>query len=177
MQMAPAPPADSDDRFAADLLAVILGDSTGSRIFWELVDPGLVETAELGYQEFHGAGAFVTYLCCSPELAQDNLRRVREIYRTVTRTGVTPDELTQAKGKTAARLVLRSERPMGRLMPLGFNWSYRGQYRSLQDDLQTLQAVSLSDIRRVLDQYPLQRVTTVTLGPLKEMTFDDDQQP
>ncbi len=45
MQMSPAPPADSPMRYAADILTVIVGDDTGSRLFWEMVDPGYAETA------------------------------------------------------------------------------------------------------------------------------------
>ena len=33
------------DRFAAKILATILGDDSGSRLYWELVDPGLAEQA------------------------------------------------------------------------------------------------------------------------------------
>ena len=51
-----APAATDDDRFAAKLLATILGDDSGSRLFWELVDPGLAEHASLGHYEYQGTG-------------------------------------------------------------------------------------------------------------------------
>ena len=34
------PPLESPDRYAAHLLATILGDHTGSRLYWTLIDPG-----------------------------------------------------------------------------------------------------------------------------------------
>ena len=49
------------------VLTVILGDSTGSRLYWELVDPGIAEMAELGHAEYLGAGVFVTQISCAPE--------------------------------------------------------------------------------------------------------------
>ena len=36
----PARPPKTHDRYAAKLLATVLGDDSGSRLYWELVDPG-----------------------------------------------------------------------------------------------------------------------------------------
>jgi predicted Zn-dependent peptidase len=131
MQMAPAPPADSPLRYAADLLSVIVGDDTGSRMFWELVDPGFAETAEMGYNEFDGSGAYMGYFSCEPDEAERNLDRVGKIYGDINAHGVTDVELSQARNKIASRIVLRSERPMGRLASLGHNWLYRRDYRTV----------------------------------------------
>src|SRR3990172_9260098 len=148
-----APSAESDDRFAADVLSTAIGDGTGSRLFWELVDPGLAETAELDYHEFSGYGMFMTYFSCDPTDAPENLERVLEILRQVRAENIGPSELEQVKNKAAARIVLRSERPMGRLLPLGFNWVYRREYRTVDDDLATLHKVSLDDAARVLVEH------------------------
>lgn len=165
-QLAAAPSATSPLRFAAELLSVIVGDEAGSRLYWELVDPGHVEAAELSFSEFDGAGAWMTYLCCRPQEAAANVERVAALYAQVNREGVGNEELTQAKSKAAARIVLHSERPMGRLSSLGGNWLYRREYRSVQDDLNSLQAISAEDIGRVLAEYPLAQTTTVGVGPL-----------
>ena len=45
VQLAAGPAADDRDRYAAKLLATVLGDDSGSRLYWELVDPGLAEQA------------------------------------------------------------------------------------------------------------------------------------
>ena len=50
MQMTPAPSAQNRLRFAAEILSVIVGDHSGSRLFWELVDPGLAEAADLDFK-------------------------------------------------------------------------------------------------------------------------------
>ena len=71
IQLANGPSATDDDRFAAKLLATILGDDSGSRLYWELVDPGHAENASLGHHDYHGTGLYGTYLACSPENAQD----------------------------------------------------------------------------------------------------------
>ncbi len=169
MQMSPAPPADSPWRFAADILAVIVGDDTGSRLFWELVDPGYAETAEMGYNEFDGSGSYMTYFSCEPDQAERNLERVRKIYDGINASGITEVELAQARNKIASRIVLRSERPMGRLASLGHNWLYRSEYRTVADDLATLRSISVDDIRKLLEIYPLRQTTTSSVGPLDEL--------
>ncbi len=111
----------------------------------------------------------MTFLCCEPATASENLKRIHDILDRVNRDGVTQEELDQAKNKVASRVVLRSERPMGRLSSLGGNWVYRREYRSVEDDLNTLKAITLNDIRQVLDTYPLGARTTSTVGPLEEL--------
>jgi len=169
MQMSAAPAAESPLRYAADLLSVIVGDDTGSRFYWQLVDPGYAETAEVGYNEFDGSGAYLCYYNCDPDQAEPNLERVRTIFDDVNRNGVTEVELEQARNKIASRIVLRSERPMGRLSALGHNWLYRQEYRTVAQDLAILREISLSDIRKLLEQYPLGQTTISSVGPLESL--------
>ena len=79
--MSDGPPLESDDRYAAQLLATVLGDHTGSRLYWDLVDPGHADGAEVGYQDYNHAGVFFTFLSCEPEEAQANLGRIADAYR------------------------------------------------------------------------------------------------
>lgn len=164
-----APPLESDDRYAAQLLATVLGDHTGSHLYWALVDPGHADGAELSYQDYNQAGAFFTFLSCDPEGAQENLERVVEVYRDVLRDGVAEEELTQAKNKVLARSVLRSERPMGRLASLGFHWTYRREYLPVADELEAYNRVTVADLRRVLERWPLLPLTVVSVGPTTEL--------
>jgi predicted Zn-dependent peptidase len=170
MQMGPGPGSNSPLRFAAEMLAVVVGDDSGSRLFWELIDPGLAESADLGYSEYDGAGAWMCGMSCAPDDAVSNLALVNAIFNDINRHGITTAELEQARNKVASRIVLRSERPMGRLSSLGGNWLYRGEYRPVSDDLQAIRNVTLDDIRTLLDQFPLTMTTTAGVGPLSELT-------
>ena len=163
------PPLESADRYAAQLLATVLGDHTGSRLYWALVDPGHADGAELSYQDYNQAGALFTFLSCVPDETHNNLARVAEVYRETLRDGLSADELNQAKNKVLARSVLRSERPMGRLGSLGFLWTYRREYQSLADELEAYSGVTLGDVRRVLDQWPLLPMTIVSVGPTTDV--------
>jgi len=167
--LANAPAATDEDRYAAKLLATILGDDSGSRMYWELVDPGLVEHASATHYEFEGTGALLTYLSCEPALAAENLGRLADIFRRAQAEGVTQEELDQARSKIACRLVLRGERPRGRLFRVGFNWIFRGQYLPVRDELDSFRAVTIDDIAAVLKKYPPCESTTVAVGPAEEL--------
>ena len=167
MQMGVAPASDDSLRYAAELMAVVVGDESGSRLFWDVVYPGHADSSEIGYNEYDGTGTWMTYLSCHPEQVPENLRRMQAVFDQVNAEGVTEEELEQARNKVASRIVLRGERPMGRLSSLGGNWVYRKEYRSVAKDLETIREISLSDMEMLLERFPLTLHTTVGVGPLE----------
>jgi hypothetical protein len=52
---------------------------------------------------------------------------------------------------------------------VGMNWTYLHKYRTVDDELKAFAAVNLKNIRKVLDAYPLDQVTTLALGPLAKL--------
>jgi len=169
IEMAAAPAATDPDRYAAKVLTVILGDDSGSRLYWKLVDPGKAENASTHYSGYHGAGAYITWLSCDPEHTAENLQVVLDIYRQAESAGVTAAELAQAKSKIKSRVVLGSERPRGRLFVVGSHWTYRREYRSIRDDLASVEAVTVEQIAELLRRYPLSRNTSFVVGPLTDV--------
>jgi predicted Zn-dependent peptidase len=167
--LSPGPGAADPMRFAADTLAMIIGDDSGSRYHWALVDPGLVEAADMSFSEYDGAGANYTYFSCEPENTAENLEIVRGILAEVQAGGVTPAELSQAKNKILSRVVRGSERPMGRMQALGRDWLYLGNYRTVDEELAAFEAITLKDIRAVLDRFPVDRLSVLALGPLDKL--------
>src|SRR5207244_6747822 len=106
---------------------------------------------------------------CTPGHAPANLGRTAAVYRHALAEEVAEDELTQAQNKVLARTVLRSERPMGRLMSLGFHWTYRREYLAVERELDAFAAVTGDDLRRVLDRWPLLPLTIVSVGPTTDV--------
>ena len=106
MQLAAGPAAEDDDRYAARLLATIVGDDSGSRLFWELVDTGLAETAAIGAHEFQRAGVFMTVSgLCSRADGREPGRASHDVLADVEAEGVTAEELLQAQNKICAHIV------------------------------------------------------------------------
>jgi predicted Zn-dependent peptidase len=169
LQLTAGPAAEDADRYAAKLLTMVLGDDSGSRLYWELVDPGLAETAVMSHGEHQGAGLLMTYMSCEPQQVADNLRRIHKLFRQVEGDGITAAELEPAKSKIRSRIVLSSERPRGRMFNLGNDWVYRREYRPVEADMEAIAAVSVDELVAVLAKYPLSRPTMVTIGPLADV--------
>jgi predicted Zn-dependent peptidase len=172
LHMAAGPAADDRRRHAAKLLATILGDDSGSRLFWELVHPGRAEFAGVNHYEYEGAGVFYTYMSCEPAEIQENIQRMREIFHEAESRGVTEHELKQAQSKLASRVVLGSERTRSRMFNVGANWLYRREYRTVRQHLDDLASVTVDDVSQLLAEFPLSRATTIVVGPA-----DDVQAP
>jgi predicted Zn-dependent peptidase len=167
--MSPGPSASSPLRHAADLLSMAIGDDSGSRLYWVLIDPGLADSADLSFHEYEGTGVFYTSCSCEPEQMKENLQIIYAVLADVQEKSITEEELTQARNKLLSRVVRAGERPKGRMLAIGNHWTYQGEYRSVDDELRAYEAVTLADVRRVLKSYPLPKVTTLVLGPLQAL--------
>jgi predicted Zn-dependent peptidase len=152
-------------RFAAFVLACIIGDISGSRFFWELVDKALAQAASMQFGGMDGTGIFFSQLQCSKENSEKVMEIVRRIFREVTEKAVTEDELIKAKNKILSALVIKNEVPMGRLVDLGFNWIYLGQYRAIAEDVEAIKKVTVQDIYTLTRQLNLQEFTELHIGP------------
>ncbi len=170
LQLVNGPSATDDDRYAAKVLATIVGDDSGSRLYWALVDTGLAEQASLSHHDYQGAGLFMTYMSCDPANAQENLERIAEVFAGAETGGITSEELAQAKSKINSRVVLASERPRGRLFSVGGNWIQRHEYRTVREDLEAIERLTRDDLMAVLARYPLSVNTTLAIGPAEGLT-------
>jgi predicted Zn-dependent peptidase len=168
--IAPAAPADHELGYAGALLSTVMGDYTGSRMFWALTDPGIADEAGMGIDECDGAGAYYTSFNCTSERAVECYDIVQKLLADVQANSVTPEEFQQAKTKVLSREVRAGERTQRRLMTVVKDWVYRGEYRSVDDELAAWDAVSMKDIRAVLDRYPLTNQTVTAFGPLERLT-------
>jgi len=162
--MSPAPAAQDPLRHPARVLAHIVGDVTGSRLYWALVDTALVDAADMDYDAMDGTGLFYTYISCDPARAAEVIETTRATFRDLADNPITPAELQAAKNKLASVVTLAGELPMGRLVPLGYGWLYRHEYRPLADDIAAVEAVSGEDLHNLMQQYPLDRFSLQGLG-------------
>ena len=169
LQIAAGPSAEDDDRYAARVLATVLGDETGSRFFWELIDTGLAESASISVSEYQGAGIYMTGMSCEPDVAAKNLRIIHDLLADAQTNGITEAELTQAKNKICAQIVLSAERPSSRMFSVGNGWVQRRQYKTIREAVEEYRGVTLEDLSEVLKRYPLTENTTVAVGPLTEL--------
>ena len=164
-----APSVQNDDRYPAAILANIVGDDVGSRLFWELVDNGKADCASLSFCDFYDAGYFCTSLCCAPENAAENLKIAERVCAEVMEKGVTEEELIRAKNKLLARLVLSAERSQGRLFSIGNEWIQNRVYFPISSDMEIVRKMTLDDVNRFLKKYSIMPKLTVAVGSCEKL--------
>ena len=158
-------PAQDRRRFAASLLAVIIGDDVGSRFFWELVDKALAEAASMQFGAMDGTGAFYSYIRCGSDNVPKVLDVVAKVFKDVEESGITQDELTKAKNKLLSALVIKNELPMGRLIDLGSNWTYLHEYRPVAQDVEDIKSVTAEQVNSLIKQLKPGDFTQLSIGP------------
>ena len=164
LSITPAPSIQSDDRQAAAILANILGGGEGSRLYWALIETGLAEEAQAQYDGRDQLGEFYIYASCSPDAATTVEETIlTEIEKLV--DSITDDDLLRVRSRVATSATLAGEQPAGRMRRLGHVWMYFNEYRSLDDELARINAVTIEDLKRVATNWPLEPTLTATLRP------------
>lgn len=157
--------AQDPRRFTATLLASIVGDDTGSRYYWDLVDRAVAEAASMQFGPMDGTGAFYHYFRCTPSRVSEVIEIVDRILARLGSDGITPEELLQAQNKILSALVIKNELPMGRLLDLGFNWTYLQTYRRVSQDVAAVKAVTVDQVNDLIRAVHLGRYTRFVIGP------------
>lgn len=165
--LCPGPAAQDELRYPAKVLADVLGDHDGSRLYWALVDPGLADEADFSFWPHDQTGAFMAYVSCEPERSQAVEAKLLETIDAVTGQGfdISAQEVQRAMNKLVTRGTLQGERPAGRMQALGAKWQYHGRYISLDEEMDALSAVTVDDLEKVVVAYPFKPRTLVMLGP------------
>jgi predicted Zn-dependent peptidase len=168
----PSVSVQDDDLYAAYLAMMTLGDGTGSRLFWNIYQKGLAETAVASLSPMDGTGMSVAFVSTTPDQAPGVLELLRAELKSLQTDGVHEDELRRAKDKLVSRTVLDGDSAFSRMQDLAYTWAAKAEVRSIQDEIAEIEAVTLADVRRVLDRFPCtaHHVLT-TYGPLDEAAF------
>ncbi len=164
LQLSPAPSISDPRRYAAMMLTQVLGDHDGSRLYWALVDPGIADEAVAEYHGRDGTGEYLLYASCSPDDAEKvEAMMKREVEALV--DSINDDDLMRVRNKIATSVTLQGELPGGRMRRLGQIWTYQGEYTSLDEELERINAVTVDDLRTVAAEFPIGDTITGSLTP------------
>ena len=164
MGMTPGPSAQDERRFAARVLSDVVGDSDGSRFYWALVDNAIAEDADFGFYPHDACGSFYISLTTDPERSDQALDiALKELEKV--KNDLNDEEVERAKNKIASGLVLSGEVPIGRMRAIGGQWMYNEEYRSLEQDMDTLMKVTPDSLRQLMREFTFDPMTVVSLGP------------
>ncbi len=157
------------DYYAAGLGASILGDSDGSRLYWNIYQKGLAESASASIWAMEGTGIMMVEANSTPEEAQHVLRLLRAELDSLLEDGVHEDELRRAKDKWISSLVLSSESTFARMRSLASDWVTEGRLLGIDEEVERVEKVTTDDVLRALRRFPIREKQVLTaLGPLSE---------
>ncbi len=135
LQFAPGVPRTDHQKYATRLMASIVGDDSGSRLYWDLVDSGKAETAVVFTQEFQDCGIVGRYLACSPKTVKKNWSRMEQVLQECRKKPIRQEELDQAVNKVCSGIALAGEKPSNRLFSIGNAWTQRMTYEPISSIL------------------------------------------
>jgi predicted Zn-dependent peptidase len=161
----PFPAEQSPQFYPAMLGADILGDGSGSRLFWNITHKGLAEAAITHFSPFDGLGMLFGYVVAPPDDSDSVLELVRAEIASIEADGVHEDELARAKAKLIASTVFEGESTMRRMLSLPISWLIDGRLKTLEEEIAEIEAVSVEDVNRVFHDWPsADRVVMLTMG-------------
>ncbi|NBX36368.1 MAG: insulinase family protein [Planctomycetes bacterium] len=149
----PGPDHSDPRRYAAALCAYVLGGQDGSRLYWSLIESGIAVHASTEHQGHDRSGQVIGSVVCS----SDDVEQAGDIFTRECgnlRDSLTEGDLSRARSMLATAVALAGESPSGRMQRIGMRMSTVGGYKSLEDELRTIQALSLTDLRDCLDDFP-----------------------
>ena len=165
----PAVDVKDPDYYAAVLGSSILGDSDGSRLYWNIYQKGLAESAGAGIWAMEGTGIILMEANSTPEEAPRVLKLLRAELDSLLEDGVHEDELRRAKDKLISNLVLSSESTFVRMRTLASDWVTEGRLLSVDEEVERVEKVTTGDVIRALRRFPMREKQVLTaLGPLGE---------
>ncbi len=157
------------DYYAAMLGGSILGDSDGSRLYWNIHQRGLAESASAGLWAMEGTGIMLMEANSTPEDAPRVLKLLRAELDSLLDDGIHEDELRRAKDKLISGIVLSSESTFSRMRSLASDWVTEGRLISVEEEIERVEKVTADDVMRALHRFPMREKQVLTaLGPLSE---------
>ena len=165
----PAVDEKDPDRYAAELGASILGDGDGSRLYWNIYQKGLAESASAFLWSMDGTGMLVMEANSTPEQAPQVMKMLHAELDSLLADGIYEDELRRAKDKMISHMVLSSESVSSRMRSLSNDWVVEGRLLTVDEEVERIEKVTKDDVMRVLRRLPLrEKQVLTTLGPLDE---------
>ncbi|HEV2661143.1 MAG TPA: pitrilysin family protein [Ktedonobacteraceae bacterium] len=157
------------DYYAAVLGGSILGDTDGSRLYWNIHQRGLAESASAGVWAMEGTGILLMEANSTPEDAPRVLKLLRSELDSLLDEGIFEDELRRAKDKWISGIVLSSESTFVRMRSLASDWVTEGRLVSIEEEIERVEKITKEDVMRALHRFPMRDKQVLTaLGPLSE---------
>lgn len=159
----------SENRYAARILGIILGEGMSSRLFNEIREKrGLAYHVSAGHHSYLDTGMFATYAGLKLEKVEEGLEVIQaELMRTAAEK-VTAEELKKAKEMERGRIALRSESTNFLAEYFGVNFILDRKLQTFEEYLQKIDRVSAEEVLTVAKElFKKEKFNLQIIGPFK----------
>ncbi len=151
---APWPDAKSSDRYAASLLASVVGGGTSSRL-WQTIreERGLAYSVGAGGSAFSDVGVFTIYAGTSPEHLDEVLDLSLAEMRRVVAESISAEELKLAKDQAISSILLGLDSSSARVSALARQEIIHGRRISTAETIEKIEAANADDLQQVARKF------------------------
>jgi predicted Zn-dependent peptidase len=151
---APWPAALNEDRYAASLLASVIGGGTSSRL-WQKVreERGLAYSVGAAGSAFSDVGVFNVYAGTSPEQLDEVLELALNELREAVRHSVSEEELRIAKDQAISSILLSLESSSARTSTLARQEIIHGRRISPDEVIEKIRTTTVEELQEVARTY------------------------
>ncbi|HEY4621438.1 MAG TPA: pitrilysin family protein, partial [Gaiellaceae bacterium] len=163
-------PIGHPDRYALQLLAVILGGGMSSRLFTEVRERrGLAYYVHAASGTYTDAGTVYTGAGADVDRVDEAITTIIDELRKIAAEPVPAEELEKARGYTKGRFVLRLESPQGTIQYGLRREVLENEIEEPDELLRRLDEVTVEDVQRVgRDLFEEKRLYLALVGPFDE---------
>ena len=160
-------PLSDPRRFALAILVNVFGGGMSSRLFQRVREELGLAYAVYAYKHFfQSSGQLGVYVGTQPSAAGRAVEAIRAEYRRLADEGLPADELADGKQQLKGQIMLSLESPISRMGRLAGFTLHGDRYRTLDEMLAEIAAVTRDDIAGVAAEFfDPDRQTVVRLGP------------
>lgn len=171
---APWPTARSDERYAASLLASVIGGGTSSRL-WQRIreERGLAYSVGAGGSAFSDVGVFTIYAGTSPGHFDEVLELSLQELRRVVNESISKEELKLAKEQAISSVLLGLESSSSRASTLARQEITHHRRISPDEIVKQIEAVSCDEMQQVARTFfTTEKIALGALGNLNGFQVD-----
>jgi predicted Zn-dependent peptidase len=149
------------------VLSNIFGGGMSSRLFQRIREELGLAYAIYSFTSFYrSVGMAGVYVGTAPARAEKAAEAIRGEFAKMAREGLRGEALEDAKQQTLGQLMLSLESPTARMYRLASTAVYNEPYRSLDEVLQTVEALTADEVSALAAEFfAPERQTVVSLGP------------
>jgi predicted Zn-dependent peptidase len=173
----PSYPLPHEERFSCYVLNTLLGGGMSSRLFQNIRErQGLAYAVFSELNPYRDTGCLSIYAGTSIESARKVVESIINEFRDLKETLVADEELRRAKDHLKGSLMLSLESTSSRMSNLARQQMYFDRFFSLDELVESIEAVSASDVQRIARTFfdPKQTALTV-LGNLENFKIGREE--